>query len=78
MPDCWRVDYNRDKRPKFLWTLEAYLFQLLCLIAFGKTSLKSVWLDAQPGNEHDFRECKEQLKSQVNNTNIMVRSSDVY
>ncbi|TFK73455.1 hypothetical protein BDN72DRAFT_893870 [Pluteus cervinus] len=71
MPECWRVDYNIRKGPLFIWfwKLEALWFQFLCLIAFGKAGLEVVWLDAC--DEHHFKETTEQIKHQVNNTNIM-------
>lgn len=74
MPTCWKADFMTETRGFFwwFWLLEMLCFQFLCLIAFGKTELRSIWHDVK--DEKHFRETTEQLKHQVNNTNIMVSS----
>ncbi|KAF8656302.1 hypothetical protein AX16_002604 [Volvariella volvacea WC 439] len=71
IPEWWKVDYNQHRLWPIFAQLEALIFQLMCVIAFGKTELYSLWEDTLPGNEEYFKETKESLTHQVNNTNII-------
>ncbi|TFK58735.1 hypothetical protein BDN72DRAFT_966267 [Pluteus cervinus] len=71
MPDCWKVDYYLSRSSGWTWfyKLESLLFQVLCVVAFGKAELISIWADIN--DPEQLKVVKEQLSDHVTNTNIM-------
>ncbi len=75
MPECWKVDYYLANNPgawTWYYNVESLIFQVMCVIAFGKAEVTTVWKDIV--DPEGIKEIKEQLSDHVTNTNIMVSS----
>ena len=75
-PDVVKDMPNHWRRPRrFFWVclgLRDTVFTCLCLVAFGKKDLRSVWADCQ--DDEKFKDFRERIVSRMSNICIMVRT----
>ncbi|TFK66029.1 hypothetical protein BDN72DRAFT_844800 [Pluteus cervinus] len=72
MPEPWKVDYYLHGSSKLAYPflrLEALYFQFLCMIAWGRTDMKTLWKNM--GDREAFRDISKNAKDSLDNTNIM-------
>ena len=73
MPGHWRGDFP-GVRPRFLRCTVELTFAVLCMVAFGQSSLRRKWTK-ECASEEDFARHKDLLASRINTIAVVVRSS---